>query len=72
MFESLVNAAAGWFGAEQQNRRAADAAEQAQGFSAAQFASRYQTTVKDMQAAGLNPMLAYSQGGGFSPFWCYG
>ena len=41
--------------------------EDAQAFSAEQFASRYQTTVKDMQAAGLNPMLAYSQGGGNAP-----
>ena len=38
--------------------------EDQQAFNAQQFASRYQTTVKDMQAAGLNPMLAYSQGGG--------
>lgn len=41
--------------------------EDAQAFSAQQFASRYQTTVKDMQAAGLNPMLAYTQGGGTAP-----
>jgi hypothetical protein len=39
----------------------------AQEFSADQFAKRYQTTVKDLQAAGLNPMLAYSQGGGTPP-----
>lgn len=38
--------------------------EDQQAFNAQQFATRYQTTVKDMQAAGLNPMLAYSQGGG--------
>ena len=36
-------------------------------FSASQYASRYQTTVKDMQAAGLNPMLAYTQGVGNAP-----
>lgn len=36
-------------------------------FSAQQFATRYQTTVKDLQAAGLNPMLAYTQGGGSPP-----
>ena len=47
-----------WFGAEQQNRRQADAAEAANTFSAQQFASRYQTTTADMKAAGLNPMLA--------------
>lgn len=41
--------------------------ENAQDFSAQQFATRYQTTVQDMKAAGLNPMLAYSQGGGSPP-----
>jgi len=41
--------------------------DDAQAFSASQFATRYQTTVKDMQAAGLSPMLAYSQGGGSAP-----
>lgn len=39
----------------------------AQGFTAQQYATRYQTTVKDMQKAGLNPMLAYSQLGSSSP-----
>ncbi|WNK14977.1 MAG: DNA pilot protein [Microvirus sp.] len=73
-FTSAFNAASGligpamsWFGSELQNRRAADAAENAQQFSAQQFASRYQTTTADMMAAGLNPMLAYQQGGGSPP-----
>jgi len=48
-----------WFAGERQS--------DAQEFSAQQFASRYQTTTKDMKAAGLNPMLAYSQGGGNAP-----
>jgi len=39
----------------------------AQDFSAQQFANRYQTTTADMKKAGLNPMLAYQQGGGSSP-----
>jgi len=51
--------AGGLFAAERQSN--------AQDFSASQYASRYQTTVKDMEAAGLNPMLAYSQGVGSSP-----
>lgn len=46
---------------------AKDRQEDAQDFSAQQFATRYQTTVQDMKAAGLNPMLAYSQGGGNAP-----
>lgn len=41
--------------------------EDAQNFSAQQFATRYQTTVKDLQAAGLSPMLAYGQGPGSAP-----
>jgi hypothetical protein len=39
----------------------------AQDFSADQFARRYQITTEDMKKAGLNPMLAYSQGGGNAP-----
>lgn len=47
-----------------QNR---NSAESAQAFSAAQYATRYQTQVADMKAAGLNPMLAYQQSPGSSP-----
>lgn len=49
------------------NQAASSRQEDAQVFSAQQYATRYQTTVKDMQAAGLNPMLAYSQGAGSAP-----
>lgn len=41
--------------------------EDAQNFSAQQYATRYQTQTKDMIAAGLNPMLSVSQGAGASP-----
>jgi len=36
-------------------------------WSAEQYAKRYQVMTQDMQAAGLNPMLAYSQNAGASP-----
>lgn len=49
------------------NSAADDRQEAAQAFSAQQYATRYQTQVKDMQAAGLNPMLAYTQAPGNSP-----
>lgn len=49
------------------NDAARDRQNEANAFSSSQFAHRYQTTVKDMQAAGLNPMLAYQQGGGSPP-----
>ena len=49
------------------NQANADAAQAAMNFSASQYATRYQTTVKDLEAAGLSPMLAYSQGAGTPP-----
>jgi hypothetical protein len=49
------------------NQARADAAASANEFSANQYATRYQTQAKDMEAAGLNPMLAYMQSPGSSP-----
>ena len=56
-----------YIGGSERNESQQNIAQQANAFSAQQFASRYQTTVTDMQKAGLNPMLAYSQGGGSPP-----
>ena len=39
----------------------------ARDWQADQYARRYQITMNDMRAAGLNPMLAYSHGPGASP-----
>lgn len=63
----VFNAASSIFGQNQANQMNAASAQQAQQFSADQFASRYQTTVRDLESAGLSPMLAYSQGGGSPP-----
>lgn len=49
------------------NQARADAAASANEFSANQYATRYQTQVKDLEAAGLNPMMAYMQSPGSSP-----
>jgi len=63
----VVSAFGNLLGTNQTNQAAWDRAQSAQNFSAEQYATRYQTTVKDLQASGLNPMLAYSQGPGTSP-----
>lgn len=62
---AMIGSAIG--GAYDTNQSRAESAAQAQAFSAEQFATRYQTQVKDMESAGLNPMLAYMQSPGSSP-----
>jgi len=53
-----------WDIAQSANQSAQQIADANNSFNAQQYATRYQTTVKDLQAAGLNPMLAYGQGAG--------
>jgi len=57
----------GYLGAREANASRENIADRANAFSAQQYATRYQTTVKDLSQAGLNPMLAYSQGAGSAP-----
>jgi len=53
--------------AQATNETNRDIAASNNAWSAAQYGSRYQTMTKDLQAAGLNPMLAYSQSPGSAP-----
>jgi hypothetical protein len=61
------SAVSGYLGTQSTNEANAERADAANAWSAAQYASRYQTMTKDMMAAGLNPMLAYSQSAGTAP-----
>lgn len=63
----MLDAILGFVGAERANESRERIAEEANAFSAQQYATRYQTTVKDLSQSGLNPMLAYSQGAGSAP-----
>lgn len=49
------------------NAANAERADVNNAWSAQQYATRYQTQVADLKAAGLNPMLAYSQSPGSAP-----
>lgn len=63
----FIGAVLDYMGTQSTNRANADIAAANNEWSAAQYASRYQTMTKDLQAAGLNPMLAYSQSPGSAP-----
>jgi hypothetical protein len=74
----VIGATLGFVGQQQTNQKNWDIANAANAASAEQAAkqmdfqermreTQYQTAVKDMQKAGLNPMLAYSQGGAGTP-----
>jgi hypothetical protein len=64
---SLGGSALGYAGTQDQIAAAQQNLATANAFSAQQYATRYQTTVKDLQAAGLNPMLAVTNGAGSPP-----
>lgn len=63
---AIIGAAAGGLGSIFQNSANQAAAQKQMDFQERMSNTAYQRGVKDMKAAGLNPMLAYSQGGASS------
>lgn len=57
----------GFLGQEETNAANAQQASQQMDFQREMSSTAYQRAVTDMKAAGLNPMLAYSQGGAITP-----
>jgi cysteinyl-tRNA synthetase len=77
-FDGIIDAAASFIGGGQANQKNWDIAQANNAFSAAEAQknrdwqeemrkTQYQTAVGDLKAAGLNPMLAYTQGGAGTP-----
>jgi len=64
---SVIGGLFGSSSAKKANKAAAALAREQMDFQERMRDTQYQSAVKDMEAAGLNPMLAYSQGGNASP-----
>lgn len=63
---AAISGIAGYLGQQNQNVASAQQAERQMEFQEQQSSTAYQRAMADMKAAGLNPMLAYSQGGASS------
>jgi hypothetical protein len=64
---AAIPAAISYLGQESANKTNRDIANQQQNFQREMSNTSYQRAVTDLMAAGLNPMLAYSQGGATTP-----
>lgn len=64
---AAIGAAAAIAGTLYANQKQGEVSSEYRDWAADQYARRYRITMSDMRAAGLNPILAYSQGPGSSP-----
>ena len=62
-FGSLISGGLSYMGASSANAANAEEAQKNRDFQERMRSTQYQTAVQDMKAAGLNPMLAYQNGG---------
>lgn len=67
MFGDIFSGILGFLGGERRNEAAEDASNAQMAFQERMRNTSYQAAVEDMKQAGLNPMLAYQQGGASSP-----